>query len=364
MALSDLIRPRTREQVVQRMLIQLATDPALGQNFTPSNYVPGDPLRTLLELAGEGVADAERYIAQLAEGGYLHTAQGAWLTELVRSHFGLDRQGSTFARGLVRFAATAAGAVAMPAGMIVGTLSGRRYLTLEAASVPAGGTADVPVQAESPGTAYNVPVGVINVLHTPLPGLSVTNPPGWLTQAGADEESDVSLRARAGLRWAELGGGATRAAYEYWALSAHPSVDRVRVLDEHPRGQGTVDVIVWGTGGLGELVVDEVDAFIQARRPITADVLVYAATERVMPFTVRLYAPGVLRPAVEADVLAGLERWQLDLGIGGRVYAAQVIEEAMRPAGVLDATTTLRDTVLGATEAATLAPVIEWRDTP
>lgn len=364
MALSELIRPRLREQVVQRMLTKLSTDPDLSANFVPTNYVPGDPLRTLLELAGEGIADVERTVSALGEGGYLRTAGGAWLAELVDSHYGVTRQPATFARGTVRFSAPLTGAVAVPPGMIVGTSSGLRYLVEGQGSIPAGDTLDLPARAESPGAPYNVPLGTVTVLHTPVPGLAVTNLAGWLTEAGADEETDEALRRRARLRWAELGGGATRAAYEYWALTAHPAVDRVRVLDEHPRGQGTADVVVWGAGGLGEDVIAAVNASVQARRPTTADILVYSAKEKVVPLPIELYAPGGARGSIEGQVVAGLGALQQATPIGGRLYRSQVVEVAMLPPGVLDAQVGLPDVALEPTEALTLEPALSWRDAP
>ncbi|MFC6592426.1 baseplate J/gp47 family protein [Deinococcus lacus] len=363
--MSDLHRPRSREQVVQRMLLALSSGTVLDPvNFAPTNYIPGDPLRTLLEIAGEGVADIERLVWALGEGGYLETAQGSYLDELVESHYLLSRQGSTFARGQVRFYAAAQGGMTLPAGMIVGTAYGLKYVTTAEAAVEAGGSADVPIHAESPGTAYNVPAGTITQIHTPLPGLSVANLPGWLLEAGADEESDASLRRRASLRWASLGGGATRAAYEYWALTASPAVDRVAVLDQHPRGQGTADVVIWGTGGIGADVVREVNDSIQQRRPVTADIAVYAATERVVPVSIELYAPLGDRASIEAQVMAGLSALQRELGIGGTLYQAAVVEVAMLPAGVLDARVGMTDLKLGRAEAATLAPTISWRGTP
>lgn len=366
MPLSDLIRPRTREQVVQRMLTVLSAgrgsvNPA---NFAPTNYIPGDPLRTILEITAEGISDVERTQAALAASGYLGTAEGPWLPELTLSQYGLSRQPSVFARGAARFAATEAQAIVMPAGMIVGTPNGLRYFTLEPATIPAGTYADVPIRAEQPGAAYNVPIDAITILHTPLPGLSVTNVGGWLDEAGADEETDAALRRRASLRWSELGGGATADSYRYWAYSAHPSVDRVRILDDHPRGQGTVDVVLWGTGGLGPAVVSVADAYIQARRPVTANVLVYSASERVVPVTVTLYAPGGDRTTIGAEVLANLAALQQATGIGEVLYRAQLIEAAMLPAGMLDAQVSVGDIALGPIEALTLDVTIAWRNTP
>lgn len=368
MALTDLIRPRSRQQVVARMLDVLAAGRGLPPNtFTLTNYVPGDPLRTLLELAAEGISDAERTISALGENGYLATASGPWLDALTESQYQLTRQPSTFARGMIRFYVTSAGAISVPAGMILGTLGGLKYLSAEAVAVPAGGSADVEIRAEGPGNAYNVLAGSISVLHTPLPGLSITNLPNWLVEAGADSETDDALKARAALRWAELGGGATADAYRYWAFTAHPAVDRVRVLDEHPRGQGTVDVIVWGTGGLGPEVVTAVNTYIQQRRPLTADVQVYSARAATTTFTLSLYAPGMDQAAVTAQVLANLDAYSRSIEIGTWVYGAALVEAAMLPAGVLDAIPDLihRGNIqLGPDEAPVFVPTITFRPFP
>lgn len=366
MALADLLRPRTRPQVVNRMLQVLAA--ARGEvnpsQFAPTSYVPGDPLRTVLEITGEGIADTERTLEGLGLGGYLQTAQGAWLDALVESHYGLTRQQSTFAAGWVQFTAPLTEGIGIPAGMIVGTVSGLRFTTRDPLVLAAGASGQVLATAESPGAEYNVPLGTITVIHTPLPGLTVTNPPGWLVTNGADTESDESLRERARLRWAELGRGGTAAAYRYWALTAGPGVDRVRVLDQHPRGQGTVDVVIWGTGGIGSQVVADTNAFIQQQRPLTANVQVYAATERVLPVTLELYAPGMDRPTIEAQVHAGLAELQRATDIGGRLYTSQLIEVAMLPAGVMDVRSSVGDVILGPTEALTLLPRLTWRETP
>lgn len=365
MALIDLIRPRSREQVVARMLDVLAAGRGLPANSFPlTNYISGDPLRTLLEIAGEGISDSERMVTGLGENGYLATASGPWLDVYTESQYGVARQPSTFARGLIRFYATPISAIQVPAGMILGTLNGLKFLSAEAVTVPPGGYADVEIRAEGPGNAYNVLSGTITIIHTPLPGLSASNLAGWLLEAGADTETDAALRARAGLRWAEQGGGATAKAYEYWALTAHPAVDRVRVLDEHPRGQGTVDVIVWGTGGLGNEVVEAVNTYIQERRPVTADVQVYSARPSNTAFTLDLYAPGMIEDGIRAQVLVNLDAYARSIEIGSHIYSAALIEAAMLPAGVLDATLNIGNIKLDQDQAAVLIPTLTFRAFP
>ncbi len=370
MALDDLTRARTREQVVARMLDTLSTDPTGSDpnKFLPTSYLRGGSLRTLLEIQGEVQADAERTVAALAKGGYLQTASGLWLDAFVSSHYGLSRQPSSYATGLIQISCTAgSGPYDLEAGtVIVSTLSGLRYFSIQGGTVPAGGTLSLEVQAESAGSAFNVTGAAITVLNTPQPGLTVTNAANWLTAAGVDAESDDALRLRAALRWTERGGGATRGAYQFWALTASPAIDQVRVLDEHPRGQGTVDVVVWGSGGIGAGPVALADAYIQARRPVTADVHVYRATENTAIVPLSLYAPGADRTRIEGQILTNLAAVQKAIPIGGVLYTSALIEAAMEPAGMIDAKLpdTYHDIELGPTEALTLYPTLTWRDTP
>lgn len=366
MALADLTRARTRQEVVARMLTALGRPDLSGLPVTDWNS--GGVTRTLCEISGEAIADAERTVAAIAQGGYLQTAQGDWLDELALSAYGLTRQDSTYARGeVLLICAPGSGPYTIPAGQWLEAASGVRFMTDSGGTLTPGGTLGVRVRAEQPGDAYNVPTGTISRMLTPLPGVSVTNTAGWLTEAGANRESDEALRTRARLQWPALGGGMTRAAYEYAALTAHPAVQQALILDEHPRGQGTVDVVLWGAGGIGADVVAAVDAVVQTRRPVGANVLVYAATERIVNVEISLYAPALpvnLRPAVETAIQVGLAELQRATGIGGRLYASQLVEVAMQPAGVLDARVSTSDVILAPLEGLTLSPLLTWRNAP
>ncbi|WP_052351550.1 baseplate J/gp47 family protein [Deinococcus pimensis] len=338
--------------------------------MTATDYLPGSTVRTLLEIEAEAVADVERTVAALAASGFLATAAGEWLDAYVDSEYGnLVRQAALFTVGRVTLtAAPTSGPYDIPAGGLwVGTLSGLKYVTTEGGVLPQGGEITLGVQAESPGSAYNVPVSAIRVLHTPLPGVTVRNLTGWLTSAGRDRESDDSLRARARGRWPELGSGATRGAYDAWARrrddGQDSAVTQVRVLDQHPRGQGTVDVILWGEGGIGTADVAAARAYIEARRPINDDVQVYAATARNVTIALTLFAPGADHARIEGEITTNLAALQRDTPIGGVLYRSAIIEAAMTPAGMVDATlpAAFTDVTLGTAEAAVLTPSFTWR---
>lgn len=145
--------------------------------------------------------------------------------------------------------------------------------------LPAGADfVDVPVEAEDYGAAANASAGQICELATPVTGISgVTNPAGWLTEEGADEETDAQLRERYALQW-QANNGCTKYAYMAWALSV-PGVTSVSILDHHPRGQGTVDIVVRGADVLPTAaLLDKVRAAIAPNTPINDDWLVKGPT--------------------------------------------------------------------------------------
>lgn len=105
------------------------------------------------------------------------------------------------------------------------------------------------VEAENAGTFYNIAQGRICISLIHLDGVGhVVNESGWLFEEGAEEEDLESLRDRCMSSWAEL---ATRTIEEKLrnAAKAVPGVLDARIDAQHPRGQGTVDVIVTGAAG-------------------------------------------------------------------------------------------------------------------
>ena len=114
------------------------------------------------------------------------------------------------------------------------------------AGEPAG---RVLVEAEAPGTYYNIAPGRISISMIHLDGMDyVTNEEDWLFEEGAEEEDLEDLRDRCMSSWAEL---ATRTIEEKLrnAAKSVPGVLDARIDAQHPRGQGTVDVIVTGAAG-------------------------------------------------------------------------------------------------------------------
>lgn len=246
-------------------------------------------VRGLIELWAWGLYQLYAYLALVLEQAFPDTAGTAWLDRHA-DQLELPRRPATKARGVVIFSRSGtAGNVRIPAGRIVRTVPDAlgqvyRFVTTADVVLPAGQTeVAAPVEAEEYGRAANATPGLIREFSTHVPGVeAVTNRADWLTSEGADEETDEALRARYRLAWL-ANNGVTKYAYAAWALEV-PGVVSVSILDQHPRGQGTVDVVIKGAAGLPtQALLDRVAAAIQGdettpRAPINDDWRVLAPT--------------------------------------------------------------------------------------
>lgn len=99
------------------------------------------------------------------------------------------------------------------------------------------------------GSRYNVPEGQITRSLTFLNGIdAISNGPDWITREGSDTEDDEGLKTRTLRSWSELAARPIEDTFINAAESV-PGVLFAQADCQHPRGQGTVDVIVTGTAG-------------------------------------------------------------------------------------------------------------------
>ena len=266
-----------------------------------TNWNIGGVFRTLAALSMQGVSELYALLwEKVLPNSYAATATGNWL-DLIAKDVDLERHWAEKAKGFVTMTREEAtgGAVVIEAGSIVKTqttASGDelRFFTARETILPEGATSvPVPVQAEFAGAKYNVSEGAITILVTHIYGIDgIANAADWLTDEGSDDESDDSLRERYFLRWNELSTGSTALAYKSWAMRT-PGVLDAAVHDLHPRGQGTVDVIITSYDGEpSEALLSEVAAYIETKRPQCSDVLVKAPTPVPVDIAAALWLPG------------------------------------------------------------------------
>lgn len=318
-----------------------------GTKITNLNI--GGAARTLfIELPAQAFADLYSLVIEVAKQGFVAHATGGWL-DLNAENVGLERKQAQIAQGMVTFKrnANVKGNIKIPKGVIVKTPTGpdgtelRFFVTQETIMQDIDSECLVPVTAEHPGSVYSVGAGYITQLVSSVNGISeITNGESWLTQEGADTESDADLRARCVLRWHELSQGSTKYAYQSWALSVE-GVREAYILDQHPRGQGTVDIVIVGTGGTpSETLINEVQSVITDKRPVCSDALVRAPVSIPINIDVEVF----IHPSegneetVKADCEAALDALFVKndryptirpFGIGEDVTMARVIHALM-----------------------------------
>lgn len=190
------------------------------------------------------------------------------------------------------------------AGQLYRSKDGRRYVVAEAATL-VDGLASLKLVAEDVGTLGNIEGGTLTAV-TPVLGVNaeaVIGPDGIV--GGAEKESIEALRSRVKAAFknpSKVGNGAD---FVEWALEV-PGVTRAWAL---PRwmGPGTFG-LVFVRDGDPEIIptaaqVAEVQAYLDKKRPVTAEVYALAAEARVLNFRLRLTPDSTaLRAAVEQSL--------------------------------------------------------------
>ncbi|KAF1073420.1 baseplate J/gp47 family protein [Halodesulfovibrio sp. MK-HDV] len=228
-------------------------------------------VRGLIELFAWGIYQLYQLLEATLRQGFAKHADASWL-DLHADQVEQPRKQATKAKGNIEFGREGSqGNIVIPKGRILRTKpdgAGQvyRYVTMSDVVLSDGvSSVLVPVEAEEYGSASNLTAGQFLELVTPVSGISkITVKADWLTQEGADIEADHKLAPRIPLAW--LGNnGVTKHAYERWAMPI-TGVVACRILDQHPRGQGTVDIIIKGTAGI------PTDELLQAvRKAITGN---------------------------------------------------------------------------------------------
>ena len=265
-------------------------------------------VRGLIELWAWGLFQLYQFLALVLKQAFPSTATGLWL-ELHCKQVGVEKLKKTKAKGVVYFGRIeTSGNVPVAAGRIVKTLPdilGNTYsfVTLVDVVLPDGASeVAVEVEAVEYGSGANVTAGQITEIVTHIPGVdTVENRSDWLTAEGTDDEEDEPLRERYFLAWSEQD-GCTKHAYESWARSVS-GVSSVMIMDQHPRGQGTVDVVILGSAGMPtQGLLDSVAAVVEEKNPINDDVEVTAPDSVDIDINCSIELTGGIPVDIKAEV--------------------------------------------------------------
>lgn len=190
------------------------------------------------------------------------------------------------------------------AGTILQRQDGVQYRVLADAAF-AGTTLQPTIVAVEAGADGDAPAGTPLFLVSPVAGVQSTASAATDIDGGLDVEKDAQLLSRLLKRIRQPPHGGAASDYELWALEV-PGVTRVWVYPLQ-MGAGTVTVL-FVCDGEADIIPDaakvaEVQAYVDARRPVTAEVFVAAPIADPLKLAVKLSPnTAAVQAAVRAEV--------------------------------------------------------------
>jgi len=277
------------------------------------------------ELHGRLDYIARQVIIDTADAEYLDRWASVW---------DVRRKAAEFASGKVIFTGTPGSTI--PAGAVLQRQDGALFQTTEAGKLLTS-TLTMSVQASAAGAAGNTPAGAALQLQQPIAGVQVTATvaAGGIVN-GSDQEDDDSLRARLLARIQEPPHGGADFDYVNWALEV-PGVTRAWVYP-HEMGLGTVTVRFVRDDDENPIPdageVQSVQDYIDALRPVTADVYVVAPIAVPLNMTIKIEPnTDAVKAAVEAEIRDLLRREAVP---GGTILISHLREAVSTAAGEYD----------------------------
>ena len=289
-----------------------------NEGFVISNFHSGGIFHTMLMIVLRVRIEFVELLRLVLNSMFLSHAKGVWL-DIKAVDFSKKRKQAQKTQGYVTISRSDAKgeAVRVAKGHVFKTakdVNGQelRFFAREDTVLQRGVlSTDVPVEAELEGSRYNVPAGQITKSLLFLDGVeTIANGDHWITREGSDTETDESFRARGLRSWSEL---AQRAIHDTYVNVCEEvnGVLYVTVDDQHPRGQGTIDVVVTSEAGpASESLLNEVRAVCETIKAPDDDVLVKSAEPVVQPISLTVTIPAALN---QEELAASVEAAVIDL---------------------------------------------------
>jgi uncharacterized phage protein gp47/JayE len=275
------------------------------------------------------------YIDWLSRQILPDTSEYEWLERHASLWLSEGRKSAATSTGEVSFTGVSGSVV--PSETVLTTAAGVQVATTAEATLTSG-TASVAAAAVDAGAAGNLVAGTPLSLVSPIAGVqsTVTVASGGLT-GGADIEDDEALRARVIARIQQPPQGGCAYDYEAWALELE-GVTRAWVYPQE-LGLGTVTVRFVRDDD-ASLIPDAaevaaVQAYLDARRPVTAQVTVVAPIAKALNITITGLMPdtAAVRSAIEAEIIDLLRREAVP---GGTILISHLREAISIAAGESD----------------------------
>lgn len=269
--------------------------------------------RSDAEVYGKVIAGVSHelhgHLQYISEQVIYDTASADYLDRWATIYLDVPRKPAAAATGNITL--TGSNGVIVPINTVLISTTGIEYTT-DVEVIIASGTATVAVTAETGGLNTSLELGSVLSLVTPIAGLNstATVATGGLV-GGADIESDSSLRSRLLTRIQQPPQGGADYDYVNWALEV-PGVTRAWCYPQE-LGVGTVTVRFVRDDDASSIPdageVTAVQDYIDARRPVTADVSVVAPVAVALDLTIDVIPDTAdVRAAVQAELQDLIQR--------------------------------------------------------
>lgn len=294
--LDEIIPVPDREELKNEIISDLESE-----GFDITNFSSGGIFFTIIMIFIQIKIELVKLLRMVLSNMFVSSAKGIWL-DLKGADYSKKRKKPTKTKGNTTLKRTTVGeTVKIPKGYVFKTeqdINGEEFRFIVIKDVMMGKedlSVQVPVEAEKEGSKYNLPPGQIKKSLIHIEGIDeIINEAGWITKEGSDLEDEESFRERILNSWAELSAYPIRDKYKN-VCEAVPGVLFAKVDDEHPRGQGTVDIIITSTAGEAtQSLLDEVKEVAEKIKAPYDNLLVKSAQVVTQDLNVTLYISSLL----------------------------------------------------------------------
>lgn len=318
--------------------------------FVITNFKSGGIFYTLLMVSLKAYIELITLLRSVINNGFVTHADEDWI-EVKALDYGMQRKLAKKTEGFITLERTSGkSAVKIPKNTVFKTAidinnEELRYFSIKDIVMPEEVLKiEVPIIAEKEGSRYNVPAGLISKSLTYINVDTIHNQDNWITAEGADLEDVEAFRLRVKNAWEEQATQTTAGKYKK-AAEAVQGVLFASVNDQHPRGQGTVDIIITSTkGDATQQLLDDVKTAITPIIGAYDDVIVKSSVNVAQDIHVKIYVPESPKydgaaDKVQAALLTSLQissnRKLNELNLSDIIFTVKDAEPAIRNIKVL-----------------------------
>lgn len=318
--------------------------------FVITNFKSGGIFYTLLMVSLKAYIELITLLRSVINNGFVTHADENWI-EVKALDYGMQRKLAKKVEGLITLERISGkSAVKIPKNTVFKTAidinnEELRYFSTKDIVMPEEAlNVKVPVIAEKEGSRYNVPAGLISKSLTYINVDKIHNQDNWITTEGSDLEDVEAFRMRVKNAWEEQATLTTSGKYKK-AAEAVQGVLFASVNDQHPRGQGTVDIIITSTkGDATKQLLEDVKTAITPIIGAYDDVLVKSSVNVQQDIHVKIFVPESPKydgtaDKVEAALLTFLQissnRKLNELNLSDIIFTVKDAEPAIRNIKVL-----------------------------